>query len=96
MRVIAGLTAPALLGFALLLVACTPDSRQSERDSALLNEARSIEAELRAADARLVATARAEIEQAEEELNRQLASTGAYPPADEDRDLQEDPRNGGR
>jgi hypothetical protein len=71
----------ALLGGATALAGCMADAPRTEAQQASNNSARTLDADLKAAEARGAAEARTSIAEADAELNRQVESTAGDGPA---------------
>lgn len=71
----------ASLCAALALAGCMSDAPRTEAQQASTNSARTLDADLKAAEARGAAAARTSIAEADAELNRQVESTAGDGPA---------------
>jgi len=70
-----------LLSGAIALAGCMADAPRTEAQQASTNAARTLDADLKAAEARGAAAARTSIAEADAELNRQLETTAGDGPA---------------
>lgn len=76
-----GKTQLAMFCGAVALAGCMSDAPRTEAQQASTNAARTLDADLKAAEARGAAAARTSIAEADAELNRQVESTAGDAPA---------------